>query len=171
MPGAPLLRTTARSAASMLSGSHIASMRCAVDAGLSGSAVAVIVSTSCPSRAGASPRHGIGKASSSWYGGRIAVMRCPIYSPLPSTPSRGPFGPSTGTPAYYALCWLLRRGQDVLRHPQSNGTRRRSLEVSSTTFLAHPPDLQFQPLMDMDFATSCPLVRSLAVLPLRLARL
>src|SRR4029079_3761749 len=26
-------------------------------------------------------------------------------------------------------------------------------------FLAHPPDLQPWPLMDMDFATSCPLVR------------
>src|SRR5205823_12114380 len=28
-----------------------------------------------------------------------------------------------------------------------------------TAFIAHPPDLQFWPLMDMDFATSCPLVR------------
>ena len=46
-----------------------------------------------------------------------------------------------------------------MRHPQSSGTRRRSLEVSSTTFLAHPPNLQFWPLMDMDFAKPCPLVR------------
>jgi len=105
MPGAPLLRTTARNAGSMLSGAQIASIRRAVDAGLSGSAVAVIVSTSRPSRRGASPRPGIGKASSSWCGGRTAVMRRPIYSPFPSTPSRGPFGPSAGTPAY--LCPLL----------------------------------------------------------------
>jgi len=53
---------------------------------------------------GASPRPGIGKANSSWYGGRVAVMRRPIYSPFPLPPSRGPFGPSTGAPAYYALC-------------------------------------------------------------------
>src|ERR1700726_2491004 len=71
MPGAPLLRTTARNAASMLSGAQIASIRCAVDAGLSGSAVAVTASTSCMSRHGASPRPGIGKANSSWYGGRF----------------------------------------------------------------------------------------------------
>jgi len=54
-------------------------------------------------------RPGICNASSSWYSGRDLVMRCPIYSPFPSTPSRGPFGPSAarsskGLPAYYALC-------------------------------------------------------------------
>src|SRR5215831_9897187 len=97
-PGAPLLRTTARNAASMLSDAQIASMRCSASAGLSGSAVAVIVSTSCASRPAASPRPGFVKASSSWYGGRIAVMRRPIYSPFPSTPSRGPFGPSAALP-------------------------------------------------------------------------
>ncbi len=103
-PGAPLLRTTARNAASILSGSQSASMRCSVDAGLSGSVVAVAASTSCTSRRGASPRPGIGKANSSWYGGRIVIMRRPIYSPFPSTPSGGPFGPSASTPAYDALC-------------------------------------------------------------------
>src|SRR5271165_2028353 len=44
-------------------------------------------------------------------------------------------------------------------HPVSRGTRRRSPRVSPAVFLAHPPDLQSRPLMDMDFATSCPLVR------------
>jgi len=39
------------------------------------------------------------------------------------------------------------------------GTRRRSPEVSSTAFTAHLPDLHPWLLMDMDFATSCPLVR------------
>src|SRR5437762_7431682 len=158
-PGAPLLRTTARNAVSMLSESQIASMRCSVGAGLSGSAVAVTASTSCQSRRGASPRPGIGKSSSSWYGGRVVVMRRPIYLPFPSTPPRGPFGPSASAPAYYALCLLLHRGQGVLRRPQSRRTRCRSLGVSPTAFIAHPPDLQFWPLMDMDFATSCPLVR------------
>src|SRR5258708_8625951 len=104
-PGAQLLRTTVRNAASMLSGAQIASIRCSVDAGLSGSAVDVSPSTSCRSRRGASPRPGIGKASSSWYGGRDLVMRRPIYSPFPSTPSRGPFGPSARRAGL--LCPLL----------------------------------------------------------------
>ena len=51
-----------------------------------------------------------------------------------------------------------------MRRPQSRGTRCRSPGVSPAAFLAHPPDLQSWPLMDMDFATSCPLVRP--VLPL-----
>ena len=38
-------------------------------------------------------------------------------------------------------------------------TCRRPPEVSSTTFSAQPPDLQPVPLMDMDFAVLCPLVR------------
>jgi hypothetical protein len=38
-------------------------------------------------------------------------------------------------------------------------TRRRPPEVSSTAFTTHPSDLQPWPLMDMDFAISCPLVR------------
>ena len=50
-----------------------------------------------------------------------------------------------------------------MRLPQSGRfpgrTRRRSPGVSPAVFLAHPPDLQPWPLMDMDFATSCPLVR------------
>jgi hypothetical protein len=40
--------------------------------------------------------------------------------------------------------------------PRESG---RSLEVSSTAFLAHPPDLQSQPLMDKDFVVHGPLVR------------
>src|SRR3954452_19308902 len=40
-------------------------------------------------------------------------------------------------------------------------TRSRSLGVSSIAFGAQPPDLRFAPLMDMDFATRCPLVRRL----------
>jgi len=37
--------------------------------------------------------------------------------------------------------------------------RRRSPQVSPIAFTAPPPDLQTWPLMDMDFATRCPLVR------------
>src|ERR1700757_4083777 len=85
-PGAPLLRTTARNAASMFSGSQIASIRFTVGAGLSGSDVAVATSTSRASGRGASPRPGIGKSNVNWNGGRGVVMRRPSYLPSPSTP-------------------------------------------------------------------------------------
>src|SRR4051812_21131680 len=39
------------------------------------------------------------------------------------------------------------------------GTRRRPPEVSSTAFPAHLPDVHTRPLMDEDFAVTCPLVR------------
>jgi len=39
------------------------------------------------------------------------------------------------------------------------GEPGRSLGVSSTAFLARPPDLQPRPLMDMDFVVNRPLVR------------
>jgi hypothetical protein len=58
-----VLRTTARNAASMLSGSQIASIKYAVDAGLSGSDVAAITSTSRTAGRGASPR----VQSFGWY--------------------------------------------------------------------------------------------------------
>src|ERR1700756_2559310 len=40
-----------------------------------------------------------------------------------------------------------------------SGTCGRPPEVSSTAFNAQPPNLQPAPLMDMDFAVLCPLVR------------
>src|SRR5208337_4990929 len=73
-------------------------------AGLSGSGIAVATSTSRTAGRGASPLPGIGKSSVSWNGGRIVVMRRPSYLPSPSTPHRGPFGPSAAEAAYYALC-------------------------------------------------------------------
>ena len=41
----------------------------------------------------------------------------------------------------------------------AEATPSRSPGVSSTAFRAQPPNLRFAPLMDMDFAISCPLVR------------
>src|SRR3954453_8468195 len=41
----------------------------------------------------------------------------------------------------------------------SIGTGRRPPQVSSIAFPAHLPDLQLWPLMDLDFAIRCPLVR------------
>ena len=43
--------------------------------------------------------------------------------------------------------------------PVAEATRSRSPGVSSAAFCAQPPDLRFAPLMDTDFAVSCPLVR------------
>jgi hypothetical protein len=40
-----------------------------------------------------------------------------------------------------------------------SGTQRRPPEVRSTAFTAHPPDLPPRPLMTMDFAITCSLVR------------
>jgi hypothetical protein len=54
------------------------------------------------------------------------------------------------------FCAAIRTPHDVL---SPTGTRRRPPGVSPASFVAHPPDLQLWPLMDMDFATSCPLVR------------
>src|SRR5215510_1204685 len=39
------------------------------------------------------------------------------------------------------------------------GTRRRPPEVRATAFTARPPDLPPRPLMTVDFAINCPLVR------------
>jgi hypothetical protein len=57
-----------------------------VDAGLSGSDVAAITSTSRAAGRGASPLPGIGKSNVNWNGGRGVIMRCPSYLPSPSTP-------------------------------------------------------------------------------------
>ena len=78
---------------------------------------------------------------------------------LSFTPSRGPFGPSAAASAYYALCRLLTGGRDASRRPQSRRTPARSPGVGPAAFPAHPPDSQARPLMDMDFAVGCPLVR------------
>ena len=43
--------------------------------------------------------------------------------------------------------------------PVAEATRSRSPGVSSAAFRAQSPNLRFAPLMDMDFAVSCPLVR------------
>ena len=61
------------------------------------------------------------------------------------------------------LCPLLTsatRSGDLTILSVHQRTRRRSPEVSLTTFTAHPPDLQVGPLMGMDFVIFCSLVRS-----------
>src|SRR6201994_455621 len=55
------------------------------------------------------------------------------------------------------FCLAVRRSFGLLSRPAA--TRDTSPGVSSIAFSAHPPDLRFAPLMDMDFAIRCPLGR------------
>src|ERR1700752_2137544 len=55
------------------------------------------------------------------------------------------------------FCLAVRRSFGLLSHLAA--TRDRSPGVSSIAFGAQPPDLRFAPLMDMDCAIRCPLVR------------
>src|SRR5207253_5275200 len=57
------------------------------------------------------------------------------------------------------FCPAVRRPLDRLSRQEA--TRSRSPGVSSIAFGAQPPDLRFAPLMDMDFAIRCPVVRRL----------
>ena len=112
---------------------------------------------------GASPRPGIGKSNVNWNGGRGVVMISPSYLPFPSTPCRDRSGlqpPERPTTPSADFCIAVREPYGSLS-PSGfpGGTGCRSPGVSPAAFLAHPPDLQPWPLMDMDFATSCPLVR------------
>ena len=76
------------------------------------------------------------------------------WSPLP-------FGPSSPV-ARRVVCPLLtsaRRSDGLTTASVPPGTPSRSPEVSSPAVRAHPPDLRFAPLMDMDFAHLRSLVR------------
>jgi hypothetical protein len=54
------------------------------------------------------------------------------------------------------FCAAVRPPYDALS-PES-GTQRRSPEVRSTAFTAHPPNLRPRSLMTLDFAITCSLV-------------
>ena len=113
----------------------------------------------------ASPRPGIGKSSISWDWRSLCGHETPELLALS-------FNPFSGTVRAFSLRSGLLRPL-LTSAPRSGGlaaasvrrhclrTRRRSPGVSPASFPAHPPDLQSRPLMDMDFATSCPLVRPL----------
>ncbi len=75
---------------------------------------------------------------------------------LPTIPS---FGDS---PLPWLLCPLLTsvpRSRPLRTAQSSLGTRRRPPEVRPKAFTAHPPNLPPRPLMTVDFAIICPLVR------------
>src|SRR3954468_2179543 len=74
-----------------------------------------------------------------------------LWSASLAVPTTGPTTPSAD------FCLAVRRS--LGRLSRFLATRSRSPGVSSIAFGAQPPDLRFTPLMDMDFAIRCPLVR------------
>ena len=79
-----------------------------------------------------------------------------------STPHFQPFGPSAGL--LHLLCPLLtsalRSGRLTTTSVSLPRQQGRSPEVRPTAFAARPPDLPPRPLMTVDFAITCSLVRS-----------
>jgi len=76
------------------------------------------------------------------------------YLPLPSVWA---FAACVATMPAADFCRTVKVDRSTLS-PDS-GTCDRPPEVNSTAFNAQPPNLQPAPLMDMDFAILCPLVR------------
>src|SRR4029077_13862229 len=79
-----------------------------------------------------------------------------IYFPLPTVRAFVRIAPPTMPSADF--CAAIRSPYDDLS--LESGTQRRSPEVRSTAFAARPPDLPPRPLMAVDFAISCSLVRT-----------
>src|SRR6266581_9034588 len=81
--------------------------------------------------------------------------RSPLYWPLPA------FGPSAARCRLLRplLTSALRSGRLTTASVPKTGTQRRPPEVRPTAFTARPPDLPPRPLMTVDFAISCSLVR------------
>ena len=90
-----------------------------------------------------------------WIFGRMADSRSPRLSVLPSFRPSAKLVPPTKPSADF--CAAVRPLCSDLS-PES-GTQRRSPEVRSTAFAARPPDLPPRPLMTLDFAIACSLVR------------
>ena len=90
-----------------------------------------------------------------WIFGRMADSRSPRLSVLPSFRPSAKLVPPTTPSADF--CAAIRPLCSDLS-PES-GTQRRSPEVRPTAFAARPPDLPPRPLMTLDFAIRCSLVR------------
>jgi hypothetical protein len=90
------------------------------------------------------------RLSAAW---RLRVVR--IYSLLPTVRAFGRIAPPTMPSADF--CVAVRSPCDDLSLVAE--TQRRSPEVRPTAFAARPPDLPPRPLMTMDFAIACSLVR------------
>jgi hypothetical protein len=169
MPGLPPLCCTRLYACFSFARSHTSSINRSVPAGLSVSPFAAGASVPCVRGRRASLGARPVKASSNWI-----FCRWSPTSPAPSAlPSVRAFGLRSG-PDHYG--WLPRAGPNLpsadfcaafgsflpsrqADHKGRGRPRRRPPEVSSTAFSAQPPDLRSAPLMDMDFAVECLLVR------------
>ena len=90
-----------------------------------------------------------------WIFGRMAGSRSPRPSVLPSFRPSAKLVPPTTPSADF--CAAVRSPCDNLS-PVAE-TQHRSPEVRSTAFAARPPNLPPRPLMAVDFAISCSLVR------------
>ena len=85
-----------------------------------------------------------------------------LWIQRPSSGRRRDFNPPEQRAAQRTLRLLLtsaRRSGGLSTTSVAEATPSRSPGVSSTAFRAQSPNLRFAPLMDMDFAISCPLVR------------
>jgi hypothetical protein len=89
----------------------------------------------------------------------------PEFRRMAATRCKSLLSPSTAQ-AFSRRAGLLRplltsapRSARLSAPPVRHRTRCRPPGVSPASFIAHPPDLHSWPLMDMDFAISCPLVR------------
>ncbi len=90
-----------------------------------------------------------------WIFGRMAASRSPCPSILPSFRPSAKLVPPTMPSADF--CAAVRPPCDDLS-PVTE-TQRRSHEVRPTAFTARSPDLPPRPLMTVDFAIGCSLVR------------
>ena len=175
-PALPLLAFTCCKACFRFSRSHISSIHRFVLAGLSGSGIAEDGSVSSLLASRASPAGKDEKSSSPWTFCRLSFLRFMSYLPLLLVPAFGhrsrlslsvspPFGSECLTSfadSHDLLCLMLTsalRSGGLSTTSVAEATPSRSPGVSSTAFRAQSPNLRFAPLMDMDFAVSCPLVR------------
>ena len=86
---------------------------------------------------------------------RMAPSRCACLLPTSSRSGLRRIAPPTMPSADF--CVAVRSPYDDLS--LESGTQRRPPEVRSTAFAARPPDLPPRPLMTVDFAITCSLVR------------
>ncbi len=182
-PGLPALVTTRRNACQRLTRSQTSSINCRVSAGLSVSRFATDDSDPSAAAIGASLLLSVAKASQSWLFCRSAPMSRVSYAPchllVPADEDRsglpGCHGPGghwlflsfrtsvshrrsdAGTTPSADFCDAVSMPCGMLSHEST--ARRRPPEVSLTVFTACPPDLQPWPLMELDFAICCSLVR------------
>ncbi len=103
----------------------------------------------------ASPISSVGKARVNWLFSRLSLMSSAAYIPLRTVQA---FIPAGTTMPSADSSRPVRIDHSILSLAAK--TNERSPEVSSTAFSARPPDLHPAPLMDMDFANPCSLVRN-----------